>query len=137
MKTLLKHLKTIKDLFRCCGCCKFTSSNTFQYLGHEDLKIDKDFSVIATNQIPHFRNEMETGPLTFARKYRTALETGIPEVFAKGNSAQFPTVSNGECKTEFNREERSLRYVAMVETFLDDNKPKCHLKIRLALFQTS
>ena len=32
-----KHLKTFKDLLRCCGCCKFTLSNTFQHLGHEDL----------------------------------------------------------------------------------------------------
>ena len=28
-----------------------------------------------------------------------------------------------------NREEKSLRHVAMVATFLDDNKPKRHLKV--------
>ena len=112
MKTLLKHLKTIKDLFRCCGCCNFTSRNTFQYLGHEDLKIDKDFSVIATNQIPHLRNEVETGPLTFARKYGTALWTGIPEVFAKGNSASFPTVSKGANAKESSIE-RTGHYVTL------------------------
>ena len=37
----------------------------------------------------------------------------------------------------FNREEKSLRHVAMVETFLDDNKPKKSLKSLFALFQIS
>ena len=74
--------------------------------------IDKDFSVIATNQIPHFRNAMETGPLTFARKYGTALGTGIPEVFAKGNSAQFPTVSK-EANAKQNSIERRGHYVTL------------------------
>ena len=36
-----------------------------------------------------------------------------------------------------NREEKSLRHVAMVATFLDENKPKIHLKSKFALFQTS
>ena len=36
-----------------------------------------------------------------------------------------------------NREEKSLRHVAMVATFLDDNKPKRHLKSGFAQFQTS
>ena len=35
------------------------------------------------------------------------------------------------------REEKSLRGVAMVATFLDLNKPKRHLKCGFALFQTS
>ena len=35
------------------------------------------------------------------------------------------------------REEKSLRRVAMVATFLDVNKPKGHLKCGSALFQTS
>ena len=39
--------------------------------------------------------------------------------------------------TFYNREEKSLRRVAMVAKFLDDNKPKCHLKSGFALFQTS
>ena len=30
--------------------------------------------------------------------------------------------------TFYNREEKSLRRVAMVAKFFDDNKPKCHLK---------
>ena len=37
----------------------------------------------------------------------------------------------------FNREEKSLRHVAKVATFLDDNKPKRHLRIELAELQTS
>ena len=37
----------------------------------------------------------------------------------------------------FNRGEKSLRHVAMVAIFLDDNKPKIHLKSEFALFQTS
>ena len=36
-----------------------------------------------------------------------------------------------------NREEKSLRHVAMVARFLDDNKPKTSLKSKFALFQTS
>ena len=36
-----------------------------------------------------------------------------------------------------NREERSLRHVAMVSKFLDDNKSKRHLKSGVTLFQTS
>ena len=36
-----------------------------------------------------------------------------------------------------NREEKSLRHFAMVATFLDENKPKRHLKSGFALFQTS
>ena len=36
-----------------------------------------------------------------------------------------------------NREEKSLRHVAMVAKFLGDNKPIKLLKILLALFQTS
>ena len=36
-----------------------------------------------------------------------------------------------------NREEKSLHHVAMVAKFLDDNKPKRHLKSGFALFQTS
>ena len=36
-----------------------------------------------------------------------------------------------------NREKKSLRHVAMVAKFLDDNKPKIHLKSKFALFQTS
>ena len=39
--------------------------------------------------------------------------------------------------TFYNREEKSLRRVAMVAKFFDDNKPKCHLKSGFALFQTS
>ena len=34
-------------------------------------------------------------------------------------------------------EEKSLRHVSMVAEFLDDNKPKNHLKSEFALFQTS
>ena len=40
-------------------------------------------------------------------------------------------------KVDVYRKERSLRHVAMVATFLDDNKPKRHLKCGFALFQTS
>ena len=36
-----------------------------------------------------------------------------------------------------NRKEKSLRHVAMVAKFLDDNKPKKSLKSLFALFQTS
>ena len=36
-----------------------------------------------------------------------------------------------------NRQEKLLRHVAMVAKFLDDNKPKIHLKSKFALFQTS
>ena len=36
-----------------------------------------------------------------------------------------------------NREEKSLRHVAMLAKFVDDNKPKRHLKSGFALFQTS
>ena len=36
-----------------------------------------------------------------------------------------------------NGQEKSLRHVAMVAKGLDDNKPKIHLKSKLALFQTS
>ena len=36
-----------------------------------------------------------------------------------------------------NRQEESLRHVAMVAKFLDENKPKRHLKSGFALFQTS
>ena len=35
------------------------------------------------------------------------------------------------------REEKSLHHVAMVAKFLDDNKPKRHLKSGFAQFQTS
>ena len=40
-------------------------------------------------------------------------------------------------ETEILNGEKSLRHVAMVATFLDDNKPKIHLKSKFALFQTS
>ena len=40
-------------------------------------------------------------------------------------------------KVDVYRQEESLRHVAMVATFLDDNKPKPHLKCGFALFQTS
>ena len=33
------------------------------------------------------------------------------------------------------RQEKSLRHVAMVARFLDDKKPKIHLKSKFALFQ--
>ena len=36
-----------------------------------------------------------------------------------------------------NKEEKSLRHVAIVAKFLDDNKLKIHLKSKFALFQTS
>ena len=39
--------------------------------------------------------------------------------------------------TPMNRQEKLLRHVAMVAQFLDDNKPKIHLKSKFALFQTS
>ena len=38
---------------------------------------------------------------------------------------------------ENGREEKSLRHVAMVEKFVDDNKPKIQIKSKFALFQTS
>ena len=41
------------------------------------------------------------------------------------------------CLTFDNREETSLRHVALVAKFLDDNKPKRHLKSGFALFQNS
>ena len=34
-------------------------------------------------------------------------------------------------------EEKSLYHIAMVAKFLDDNKPKIHLKSKFAVFQTS
>ena len=34
-----------------------------------------------------------------------------------------------------NKEEKSLRHVPMGAKFLDDNKPKIHLKNEFALFQ--
>ena len=40
-------------------------------------------------------------------------------------------------KVDVYREEKSLHHVAMVAKFLDDNKPKRHLKCGFALFQTS
>ena len=40
-----------------------------------------------------------------------------------------------DCKFLF-REEKSLRHVPMVSKFLDDNKPKTHLKSEFALFKT-
>ena len=36
-----------------------------------------------------------------------------------------------------NRDEKSLRHVAMVAKFLDDKEPKIHLKSEFILFQTS
>ena len=36
-----------------------------------------------------------------------------------------------------NREEKSLRHLALVAKFLDDNKAKIYLKSKFALFQTS
>ena len=42
-----------------------------------------------------------------------------------------------ELSFQYNREEKSLRHVAMVAKFLDDSKPKIHLKRAFALFQTS
>ena len=36
-----------------------------------------------------------------------------------------------------NREEKSLRYLAIVAKFLDDSKPKTALESKFALFQTS
>ena len=39
--------------------------------------------------------------------------------------------------TPMNIQEKLLRHVAMVAQFLDDNKPKIHLKSKFALFQTS
>ena len=36
-----------------------------------------------------------------------------------------------------NREEKSLRHIAMVAKFSDDSKPKIHFKSKFALFQTS
>ena len=46
---------------------------------------------------------------------------------ATGNTAAFAVC----------REKKSLRHVAMVAKFLNDNKPKRHLKSGFALFQTS
>ena len=40
-------------------------------------------------------------------------------------------------KTSQNREEKSLRHVAMVVKFLDDNEQKRHLKSEFILFQNS
>ena len=40
-------------------------------------------------------------------------------------------------KVDVYREEKSLRHVAMVAKFVDDNKPKRRLKCGFALFQTS
>ena len=40
-------------------------------------------------------------------------------------------------KTSQNREEKSLRHVAMVVKFLDDNEQKRHLKSEFTLFQNS
>ena len=55
-----------------------------------------------------------------------------------GGGREFESVS--VCprdKVDVYRQEESLRHVAMVATFLDDNKPKPHLKCGFALFQTS
>ena len=38
---------------------------------------------------------------------------------------------------KYRNREKSLRHVALVAKFLDDNKPKIHLKSKFALFQTS
>ena len=54
-------------------------------------------------------------------------------VCIKKFSKSFSIVSLGVS----NREEKSLRHVAMVAKFLDDNKPIKSLKSLFALFQTS
>ena len=54
-------------------------------------------------------------------------------------SGQYLLTSALKCFFFFgrNREEKSLRHVAMVSKFLDDNKPIKSLKSLFALFQTS
>ena len=45
----------------------------------------------------------------------------------------FPVCNEAQTRGH-NGEEKSLRHVVMVAKFLDDNKPKIHLKSKLALF---
>ena len=61
------------------------------------------------------------------------LKTLSSSLYLKARNAKF---CNGDTPREHRevmphyslyREEKSLRHVAMVETFLDDNKPKLHL----------
>ena len=48
----------------------------------------------------------------------------------------FPVCNHAQTRGH-NREGKLLRHVVMVAKFLDDNKPKIHLKSKFALFQTS
>jgi len=47
------------------------------------------------------------------------------------------TIKSDCLQSTLNREEKSLCHVATVAKFLDDNKPKIHVKSKFALFQTS
>ena len=72
----------------------------------------------------------------------TTADVLMPKVFLQRRkrllqlALLFPVCNHAQTRGH-NREEKSLRHVVMVAKFLDDNKPKIHLEIKFALFQTS
>ena len=51
--------------------------------------------------------------------------------------ARYANPTGEELSFQYSGEEKSLRHVAVVAKFLDNNKPKIHLKRAFALFKTS
>ena len=51
--------------------------------------------------------------------------------------ARYANPTGEELSFQYNGEEKSLRHVAVVAKFLDNNKPKIHLQRAFALFKTS
>ena len=96
-----------------------------------------------------FSWETETsGGVTKCRPFSQAIPRVVPLsssiTFTPQNSPKMqfnttPTQSKAAILTAipFNREEKSLRHVAIIAKFLDDNKPKTSHKSAVALFETS
>ena len=60
-----------------------------------------------------------------------------PSPISRGFIKVFNRRGTGFNSRAKNREEKLLRHIVMVAKFLDDNKPKRHLKSGFALFQMS
>ena len=85
------------------------------------------FSVVSKKSLLGLLFRYSQTPLSDTRSIRTS-----------HHYEQFPlSLGREHLIFSLNQEEKSLRHVAMVAKFLDDNKPNIHLKSKFALFQTS
>ena len=115
-----------------------------KWASFQPLSIDLYLNPLNLNSFTSYFQEMPVKPCTsvllqYLVVILLRITSALPSIPNPDAKAAFDQILQAnleierDCKFLF-REEKSLRHVPMVSKFLDDNKPKTHLKSEFALF---